>query len=349
MGFKTTIGLKLALSLLQQTAYGTGLSNAAIDKAHTVTSDDIPEMNPEKINDAKEYGKGHGYATQAETIANDISLSMNFRGSSFILPWVFGLVTGNITTSQPDEVGSPNVYLHEMKVAKFADLLQLPVTTIIQGLSSDMIYKYRDVMITSVSLSGKTKEHLMIQVNAKTSGHREKLVSFTFPALVATKFLKFMSVNFLYGAANISAKLKDLTYSISAAVDENDGYHPGCPTMIVDDLEIPVRGRLLRSDESGVELKFKMLLEDDSLDTDSLKNTKRAITITAEGAPIDTAFKHKLLIEIPGVTLKTAKIGKENNLYIYDTDVEFLFDEALDSVCKISVWNDIPAYLGTPA
>lgn len=348
MGYASTQAYQIGLSLKQQEAYGTALPDLDITMGHPIGETDPVAIDPEDADNSQEYGKGHQYATEAETVAVDTSTNWNFQGSSLILGWVAALAMGNVTTTQPDEVLAPNTYLHKIKPLRLADKtwgLQLPVTSIVEQLCVGDQTKYRDMLCTGFKVSGEQKKRLQVSASFKGSGHYVAS-NITMPELAPVSFIRFGKVNFLYGGAAINAELQNFEFSYDNTVDEG-GYHAGSPTLTADPNAPQCRGFMLISDQK-VELKFKMLYKDNSLQTDLIAKTVKAITIEATGDLIEATYKHSWKLTIPQCTLKAAKKGKENGKYAYDVSVMIHWDETLEAPCEIEVQNDIPAYLETP-
>lgn len=339
--YKTTNELKHAFSLKQQTGYGTSLQDADIDQSHSTTDDSTVEFKLNKFNNAEEFGKGHGHPTEVTTMSADTRVSLNFRCSSWIIGYLLSLACGDVATS---EIVAGTVYEHVFTLRQGT---VLPVSSIIEQLHDGKQTKYRDMLCQSVTISGKHEEHITAQATFIGSGHRED-ITVTMPGFVTTSFPLFENVTFSIGVQDYSAELDDLTFGLTNTVNEK-GYHPGSPKMdIGDGKTIACRGRCLKNGES-LELKFKMLYKNDSIDTDSLQNNERALTITAVGDPIDATHNHELKIEAPKAVIDAAPIGKDDKYYVYDCTTILKWDESIPGPIKITLKNDVPEYLALPS
>jgi len=348
MGYASTQAYQIGFSLKQQEAYGTALPDLEITMGHPIGETDPTDIGTEDADNSQEFGKGHQYPTEAETVAVDTSTNWNFQGSSLILGWITALAMGDITTTQPDEVLAPTVYKHKIKPKRLADQswgLQLPVTTIVEQLCVGDQAKYRDMLCTGFKVTGEQKKRLQVSASFKGSGHYATS-NITMPELAAVSFLRFAKVNFLYGGASINPELQNFEYSFDNTVDEG-GYHAGSPALTADPNAPQCRGFMLISDQK-TELKFKMLYKNNSLQTDLINKTVKAITIEATGDLIAETYYHYWKLTIPKCTLKVSKKGKENGKYAYDVTVMLHWDETLQAPCEIEVQNTTPAYLETP-
>jgi hypothetical protein len=341
MGYKSTAGLTFGLSTKQQTSYSTALSTCM--HSHPVSGNNTVDFSTKKFSNEEEYGTGHhGHASDVVTMSASTKLSLTYRMSSYIAGWVMGLAMGSVVTSQPDSTGSPLVYQHVFSISRNP---QLPVTTIWEQLDDGEQYKYRDMLCTGYTLSGKTDEHLTIQANFTGSGHFETS-SVVIPDPILTDFLLFHNVSMLYAGTEIAGDVEDLNIEYNTTVNESGGYTAGCPSLTTaEGKEIGCRSKLLKSKES-VKLKFKLLYKDRGLFNDSLDNTEREILLSATGSPIDATYNHGMVISVPKAVLKTAVIGKSNDFYIYDVEVTCKWDSTIGPF-QITLTNDVPEYLGT--
>ncbi|MGD2087263.1 MAG: hypothetical protein PVH61_13850 [Candidatus Aminicenantes bacterium] len=338
MAFHNTKDLKFGYSLKQQSDYGTALT--AVEANHDCNNDNTFEFPHKKVNNANTYGKGHRWPTKRETISQDAKLSQTFQCSSWILGYILSFSMGYVETTEV----VPGVYSNLFKIA---NVNQLPVTTVWQQLADGNQIAVRDALIQSFSLSGKTEEHIEAQHSIIGSGYYESS-AVSIPDLVTTSFLLFHNVQFQYNGVDISAKVKDLTFSYQNQLNEKDGYCPGCPKFITpNNLEVAVRKRLLKSGEQA-DLKFKMLYENNEIQTDDLENIERDITITAVGDPIDATHNHECKIEIPKAVIDSHSLGKENNYYVYDCQVGFNWDNTITGPFQITLKNNIAEYLALP-
>lgn len=341
--------IKGAFSTKQQSAYGTALSDTDITEAHPYEGNQI-ERSLEKFTDAELAGKGHEFPTYQRNRTANTSGSLSFDGSSYILGWVFSFINGNIMTNQPDDVNAPNTYQHENKMMNIDEPAigkQLPVFTYVEQLADGVQNRYRDMLIKTLTITGKTGEQLKVQVELIGSGHYETS-SLTMPDLVTTSFLRFSDIQLSYGGVNISADIKEITFKHINELSEKDGYFPGSGYLNSNPGAPQIRGRCLLIKRS-VELSFKMLMKTDStIEADSLANTIKAITVTAEGELIEDAYKHKLTIELPKVAIGEVKTSEDEGLFCLDCTCTVMWDSTLNAPYKSTIINTTPSYLVLP-
>lgn len=335
---------KVAIDVTQQTAYGTTL---AVDptKSHPFDGSLI-ERPVEKTDDRDHVGKGHEFATMQENKFSDTRGSMTFLGSSWILGWAFAFANGSAI---PTQLGTTSAYDHVCKMMNIDDPAvgkQLPVTTLVEELGTGVQKKYRDMLVKSLTLTGKTGEHLSCQTEVVGSGHWEAS-SVTMPDLVTTSFLRMADVVFSFNSIDISADVKDFSFKAVNEVDEGGGYFPGSGYLSAADGSPQVRGRCLLGKRT-VDLSFTALLKDDSsFEAASLANSIVPLTITATGSVIEETYRHKLLLEFPKVAIKGTKIGADGEFFSYNIDCTVMWDTTLGAPYKATITNDVTQYLGT--
>ena len=338
-------GLRGAFSTNQQSAYGTALTT--LTHAHPYDGS-IFDFTCNKKTNAEQVGKGTEHPTRVRNTSCSSGATLKFDGSSFIIGFLFAFALGDVTTTQPDEIGAPNVYQHEIKEMKIDNPAigrQLPVTTFVDQISTAWQYLYRDVLVKSVELSGQLEEDIVAAGEFLGSGYFEK-VAISMPGPVSTSFISFSDLDVIYGGTSIAAKIQSFNFKHINEINEKHGYHPGSPTLDWITSNPPqCRGRAFTKKRSN-ELKIRVEAEDDSLHDAMLNNTESAVTITGTGDLIEDIYHHKVEIIIPKTVIKVSKLGEQEDSFVYDLDFTNLYDETLEAPHKVIVTNNIPSYLG---
>ena len=341
------VAIKTAFSNKAQSAYGTKLPDIDIDQAHPLLGSENIESTFDKINDADQFGKGHEYPTKQENLTADVRVSRSADASSALLGWVMAFACGAITTTQPDDIGSPNTYEHEIKPMDIDDSAigkQLPVTSIVEELASFKKMLYRDMLVSEFSITGEIKKQLQLSFSMIGSGHKETS-TLTMPALTAVSFLKMPGVTITVGGTSYSAKLLNFNFSHKNELAEDLGYHPGSGYLTPLDPSTPqIRGKLKVSKRT-TSLSFEILAEDGNLRSDMEANTEKAIVISAEGATIENSYKHNLELSFPKTFIKATPIGREGNFLKYQVETEIAWDSTSEAPFVATVRNNVASYL----
>lgn len=346
---QTTVRGRWGFSLKRQTAYGTALANVDIDQSHAATAADFVENSPDMKDDKAMAFKGHDEVTETWIDKNGTALKRTFQGSSYILPWVMFHAIGNGTTSQPDAVGSPLVYLHEMWPLRADDPAydpQLPPATVIEQLYPGKQNKYRDLICKSFTVSGQEVTRLQVESNWVGSGHVEA-AAIEMPELVQVSYLVNGNAQMTYNGVSITPEVKDFSFKYDNTLNEDD-YGMGSPSFTRGTNQIYCRKSCVMSGKNH-SLSFKMLLDSDmDLENDFWQNTERAIIITCEGDTIQNTYKHKLEITATKAVLKSRKLGQDKGYYVIDCEVTMKHDPAIGRSFTAKVWNNVPAYCVMP-
>jgi len=345
--FVSPKAIRGAFSTNQQTSYGTALPDTSITIAHPYEGNKI-EKPLDKWNNKSMAGKGHEFATYVKNKGISTNGSLTFDSSSFILGWALAFLNGSCVSSQPD---STTAYRHTIKMMDINDPSigkQLPSFSYVEQLATGVQTKFRDMVIKSITITGKTKEQLKVSVEMLGSGFFETS-TITMPAPGPASFLIFADVQLLWGASNISAELKSFSFKHTNELNEKDGYFPGSGRLNSNKDAPQIRGRCLVSSRS-VELSWKMAMKTDStIEADSLTNEVKAVTFTAEGDLIEDTYKHGLSLSFPQVVIKEVKTSEEDGMTCYDCSTELKWDDTLGAPYEAIITNITQSYLDLPA
>jgi hypothetical protein len=348
MAFQTQRRASWGFSLLRQSAFGTALAPANINKSHPALSMDIPDITLEHEDNAEHAFKGHGHPTEVWGEKADLQMKRSFHGSSFILGWLAALNIANGTTTELSP-GPPAVYQHEFTPLPESDAgfdPQVPVTTLIAHLYDGLQYLCRDIAGKGFTISGQQQQRLKVDADFIGSGYFESDAT-ALPDLVTTSFLKTGNVILNYNSQDIKAPLQEFSFKYENQLID-DGYGPGSAKMTFGNQDYFCRKYILKDGDTN-SLNFKMLLDSTmSLESDHQQAQERPIILTCEGSVIQGEFKHKLEISMPKTVIRSRKIGTDKNYYVVDVEVKPNFDTGIDAPFKLTVINDVPEYLGNP-
>lgn len=337
--------IDVAYTNKKQSAYGTAVGDDDLTEAHPFIGDDNVEVVTEKYDDREEFGKGHEFPTQQHNLVADTRLKRSFEASSRILAWALAFACGDITSELP--TGATIAYQHVIKPMDIDDSAvgkQLPVTTIVEKLTSFRKRKYRDMLVKSVTLKGELKKQLQLELELVGSGHyADSTLSIPVPA--SSSFLRMADVVFEIGASDdVSAQLLSFEFKHDNELAEDQGYHPGSGYLDATSGAPQIRGKL-EVTKRTVTLKCRVLMEAETLDGYQKANTEKDIVIEAAGANIEGIFFHKLTLEIPVAWLKATPVGREGNLMVYDIEFNVGWSESDSAPWKATIVNDVASYL----
>ncbi|MCP4213559.1 MAG: hypothetical protein GY765_02830 [bacterium] len=338
-------------STKQQAAYGQKIGDADILFSHPTDSDDTVSHEVTKSDNSGKYGTGTEYATYQTNLTASTSLALNFDCSSFIAGLLAAFGCGQVVTSQPDVENAPNVYQHEF-IPMDIDTIgkQLPCLTYVEAIDEALKTLYSDLNVKSFGFSGQSGEQLKAKSSLLGSGRKETS-TIAMPPLVSTSFLRFVDSKLNWGADNFSALIKSFNFTHNNEFAEKDGYYPGSGYMDETAGSPQVRGRCLVNKRT-TEANFKMLMEGEALEADSLTNTKKDLVFLAEGTPIITVneivYQHFLKIEMEAA-IKSVKRGGDDGFFTHEVEALVLHNKAINAPFKITIQNTTPSYLAIAA
>ncbi len=333
---QTDFDVQWALSHKKQSAYGTTLADGDLLLSYPFMGPDILELTPELQTDEDEMGKGHEFATDQEVEKWDTRLKRSFYMTSFMggLISVFGL--GAVSSAQQE---STLAYEHTATPQDPSTDLQLPVTTIVERLSSGIKRKIRDLMVSDFTISGEVGKRIMLEGNFIGSGHQETS-ALSMPTLSSGSFLRMRGLLFQVGPSgaevDVSARIKKFSFKWDNAPDEEGGYYPGSGLY---------RGRC-EMGKRKAEFSFTILIDENTTDLDNLlNNTVLKAIVTAQGELIESTYYHQQIITIPRMKYRAMPVGVEGNKLAFNVECNVFFDSVSGWPVEIKTMNTQVSYL----
>lgn len=355
---ESTVQLNWAFSNKRQSAYATALANGDVDQSHPFEGADIADHVPNMSDNAAQFGKGHEFATRNDILSWDVRFRRSFQATTKMLGWAFAFHLGKVTTTNP----TGSVYQHVMEyqdplgTGYYGSGRQQPVTTIIEGVHSDMSRKFPSCQVMAVEVTGQLNDWVRMAVEVIGSGKRDYIdpvSGFTFPTSTEGTLLRHASLLFEHGTnggsqLDESCDVRSFRFRTEMQYDEVAGYCPGSgyqtsgdPTsgQIRNKLEFTRRACLL---EMVVNAKV-----DSAIHTRLEAGTLLSAKLTIEGATITGAHKHQLIINVPSLKYRSAVIGSDGDTITYSLATVVFYDASLANPFEITVKNTTATYLAT--
>jgi len=340
-----TLDMQWAISTKIQDDYDTVVSDSEVDIAHAVREANVAEVTRELRSDKETYGKGHEFATTVWEVARDTRLSRSMDGSSLILGWALSLLMGKVTTSQPDVTGSPNTYHHKIEFfdPPTAGTSTLPVTTIIEKISTGIKRNLASMAMSSATVSGEGFETLNLAVELIGSG-LVATSSKSMPSLTTVSYLASNKAVIKCGDSqeDVSSRIRNWSVAFNNNPKEARGYFPGSDLY---------RGRLEIGARSAIPSLVLDLDASSDLYTDFLNNTELALDILCEGDYTEgTDYRHYLRIRFPNLYYRAIPIEENDGYWTYavafDEETVIYDSTEADPYCLVEVQNLQAEYLG---
>lgn len=340
------VDIMAAVSLKQQSAYGTALGDTDIDTAMPFTGADFFKESYEKKDDS-EVQKGHEWAEgDSIPLTCDVSGSRKIDADSTAIGWIAAMAAGDCTSSL---VGAATAYQHDIVPMDATVSKQLPVTSVIED-QGEFKKLYRDICIPEFSISGELKKQLELSSLLQGSGYWETSTK-VMPNLQPVSYLHCGNVKFERDASDIAVKLQSFQFDYKNEMKLDDGYRFGGPYLTVTH-DSETMNYLVRSKcefkKRTFGLKFKIEYTD-SLYKEMQVGLVKPITITSEGDLIETGYNHQLKISCPACEIKKADIVDVEGDQYLDCEVLVKFDRTSGYAVKITVINTVQSYLAPPA
>jgi hypothetical protein len=334
--------VQLAMTHKKQTAYGTTNADGDLTIGAMFSSEKPLTPKPDLIRDNSQLGQGDEWPRTQEIERWQLEGSLEFDLTSRMAGHFLAFGLGAISTSQPNAGPDPTVYDHDITPQSAATSIQLPQMTLLQRTSAGIKKKIRDLVVDTLTISGKGHDRLKISVGLVGSGFSADSVV-AMPAIAAAKFLRMKDLKLEIGAfggglTDFSSRVKSWEFKINNNHLKDDGFFPGSGLY---------RGRC-EFDKRDYMLSFVVLVDAASQEQDRLlANTNLAAKMTAEGENISGIYNHRLIVETTDVHYEAVELGYEDNKLAYQITCNINYDEAGGVLrpLKASVRNNVAAYL----
>jgi hypothetical protein len=338
--------MQWAFSVKIQDDYDTALLDADVSDSHPVREANVANLTKELRSTKDTYGKGHEFSTDTWEVSRSTDLARSMDGSSMVLGWACSLVLGKVTTAQPDAVGSPNTYYHDIELfdPPTAGTSVLPTTTIIEKVSTGIKRQLPSMAMRSVTITGEGFETLNVAVEMIGSGVVNTSTK-TMPALSTVSYLASNKATVKLGDSqeNLSTRVRSWSVAFNNDPKEDRGYFP------TSDL---YRGRLEIGSRSVIPSLVIDLDATSDAYTDFLNNTELALDIYAEGDYTEgTDYRHYLRIRFPNLYYRAIPIEENDGVWTYSVsfDEETVIYDSTEAnpLVRVEVQNLESEYLGT--
>lgn len=218
----------IAMTFTAEAAYGTAVTDAAIDKRYDPQEPILLGLTKTKVDDADRI-KGHEFPTDPDNkdiiIARDIEIPFSFDSSVEILGLMCAIFFGADSVT-----GAPSDFTHTYKAANLCVLDQFPSVSWFLGQIGDTasFFKVKGVLINELRLVLDGQGFLTVSGTAMTDGSLELDAGFTFPTLEhPTDYIVGTEADFLTADAGSSVvtkkpKLRGFELSMTNNLDVSD-------------------------------------------------------------------------------------------------------------------------------
>lgn len=310
------IDLEMAFSLNKQSAIGTAIADASIDRmlpyrTFAPSTQDFPNV----ISDKDWFGKGHSFASFWDPITKQVTCpSREYSLSNLSALFSPAFVLGKVVTSQPNSAVAATVFDH---VFTFQDPRTNPdviFTSFIEAMGSVYKRKISGAVIEQFTLNGVRTDH----VTVAWQGFARKMETSVaaMPTLSTNaSFFKTIKGTFKFnqsGQALVNISTKVLSWSLMCTQSPSKWWMPGNSTGEEDLLT------KVRIGKQGASGNMVILLEDTTQKTLFENNTECEASIVLLGDQIGaTGYYHTVTITIPHFKIPSEAFGDEQDQVSY--------------------------------
>jgi hypothetical protein len=174
---ESAVGIQWAYSDKRQSAYPIPNPPADIDQSHPFEGTDIGDHAVNMVDNAALYGKGHEFATREYLLSWDTRFRRQCFLTSKIAGWGFAFHTGKVTTLPLGGTAFQHVmeYQDPNGAGYYGSGRQLPVTTIIERVTSGMVRRFPSMLVSAIELSGSMNDFCRCAMDLVGSGAMNRL------------------------------------------------------------------------------------------------------------------------------------------------------------------------------
>ena len=276
--------LRLAMSKLAQSAYGTALSAANLNAGKSFRPLAGVFSDPSIIlaGQGPRAFTGHEWATSDDEreVLRDLEFSLNFNANPFLVAWAAALALGSVASVQEGATGH---YTHTIRPTDplSASGVQAKVSSLYLEAVGPDANRYKGIFpslaVLGFTLTGRLRELAQLSVDLLGSGKVDRATAVTLPALSADRLLglqwKVEITPSGQSLIDVTERVKEWSFVCRQNVDREAGYVPNAAT--------PADGRFrsqLRFTNRTFSLTLAMLADRSKFGTNDVRDWKEART-----------------------------------------------------------------------
>ncbi len=303
------IDLEVAFSLNKQSAIGTAIAAAAIDRKLPYTT--FAPMNkeyPDAISDKDWYGKGHSFATFWDPVTERFVVpNREYSLSPLSALFAFAFVLGDLTTTNPS-TAQPTVFDHKFVFQDPATSEECLYTSFIEKLGGVEQNLISGAVLEQFTLTGALKDHVKIGWQGFA---RDMVVNAaSLPGLTAvTSFLTTLGGTFTFGAsaslADVSAKI--IGWNLTAVQGASQWWLPGQSVANRKKINKAKIGK------QGISGQIQLLFESTTERALFKAGTECGLGIVLTGNEIAGGLYESITLSIPHYKIPSESFGEEQD------------------------------------
>ena len=322
----------LALSVNKQAAWNGALPDASLTRSQRFDGSAVLDFGTDRRSDKEYAGKGSWFATNGQPIDH----SVKFSGvKSELTPWLAGWLI-SFLMGKDVATGANSPYTHTCSFDQ-STRQAVPTTAYLKD-TDDLAYKVQDLAVNDFSLTINDKGAVMADYNLVGTGRYTPGALANAPVTPDETYLMGSDADFLWGpvGAPVSTLGRHMTTTIK--LDHQLFAHRATG--------LGLYASFIRKGDPKFSIQSTIAANSvDDAFTQFINNTPSAISIPI----VSQGFS--LTINVPKVNLKTTKMGFDGDMTIWNIELDetTCYQAAGVQPITVSIQNDVPAYLTTPA
>lgn len=174
---ESAVGIQWAYSNKRQSAYPVPNPAADIDQSHPFIGTDIGDHTVNMVDNAELYGKGHEFATREYLLSWDTRFRRQTYLTSKMAGWGFAFHCGKVTTSPLGGGAFEHIFEYQDPngAGYYGSGRQLPVTTIIERVTSGLTRRFPSMLVSAIELTGAMNDFCQLAMDLVGSGAMNRL------------------------------------------------------------------------------------------------------------------------------------------------------------------------------
>ncbi len=320
----------LVLSPYKQAAYGVAavLADSALTYVQRFDGSAVLDLNPTRRSDAAMSGKGSHFATNGQVTGWDLKLSgVKVEMSSWIAGYLLVFCLGKETVT-----GSAAPYTHTTKFDE-STRLAIPTTVYLQD-TDGLSYKVPDMHITKVTITIPDQGAITMEADFIGTGFLVNGAMETLPDVPTETYILGNDFDLSLGNVGAAASILGRNLTTTLTIDWQSTVHRATGTGLY--------GAFIRKGDPKFSLTSTIAAtETDDIFTRLVSDTKTAFSgLANSGAQAQFGFS------IPSSNLKTAKMGFQDDMTIWNVEADetTCYQAAGVAPIAFTVTNGVAAY-----
>jgi hypothetical protein len=315
------------LASKKATTYGTALLDGSFTHKLRFDGGAFAQIKKTFRSDIDRAGKSHPYGTEHQEIMRDTAFSFEQEITDYVAGWLAAF------TCSKDTITGAGPYTHTCIFETTTNIA--PVTGIYFKDTADLSYKFNDLGITDIEISGTPNGPIKCKVNMIGSGRTTDGIVAAAEALALPTniYLLGSDTDVLIGAVGAAASIKERVRGWTIKISTGLTVHRG------------VGGGLFATMSKLGYPRISVSLQVDAKDTDDIRSIFLADTIRELQINTNSGAAAQLNFTFKGLYFTAAQLGTDGNVEVWniESDEEGIIKNGANEPLTIVAINSVAA------